>query len=245
MKDEKINFLKKVADVSDEVLIKKFTSADKKGVEKNSITVADKSLTYMIYSSQDKVFDDTFGMKNVKDFLRNFRSFDGFKEEKNNIIFKDKGKKVTFRKLDSRVVDDIPIPKINIEGYTYLVLTNGNIKKIIDGFKDYKDLSDYASFSVDKDDTLTMKIGEEDYENIFELEIANIKRKTHEEVKFITNLDNLYKLFKSLDIHRDGNKVTMYIKPDNPMVIIENNDLTLTKYYVAPITPDEEFEDMG
>lgn len=244
MKDEKVSFLKKAAGISDEVLIKSFTAKEKsKEVEKNSVTVADPSLTFIVYSSQDKYFDDEFGLKNVNEFLKNYKNFDTVKESKNSIIFSDKEKKITFRKLDSDVVDEIPIPKIDVKGYTYISLTKTDIEKILDGYKENKDLSDYASFSIDKKDNLTMKIGEEDYENIFELKVAKIKRTGDAEIKFITDINNSHKLFKSLDNHRDGNKVTMYLKDNSsPMVIVESNPVTLTKYYIASITIDEDFD---
>jgi len=239
MNTDNINFLKKVSLISTDALIKKVAKTNKSG-ERNSVTVTDPSVSFIMYSSGDRVFDDTFGIKNIGSFIKNYNTFDKLKETNGSLLFSDDTKRVTFRKYLPKMVMDVSTPDVDISNYTTILLSKGDIKSINSAFKDYKDLSNYVSFIVDKTNDLTMKIGELDHENIFEMKLLKVQRSEKTEIKFTSKIINIMKLFSSLDVDRDENKVQLYISDGDTLIVIEKNDLSLTKYYVSPLVDDAD-----
>ena len=105
------------------------------------------------------------------------------------------------------------------------------------------DLSDYASLKVDSKNKLILKIGELEYENTFELEIKEVERKDKtdtSEIKFLTKLGYVNRLFDSLNIEEADNKVNLALKNDNMLILIEKNSLTNTKFFIAPVAGDDD-----
>lgn len=244
--EENVHFLKKVSELTDEVIVKKIVTKDKK-IEKNSATAVDTiSKSMMIYSSQEKVFNDTFGIRKIKDFLKNVKEYGSFEEKPNSIIFRDAIRKVTFRKHDQNKMVDIQkkIPEISHKDYIKIQLSRSEVTSIINGLKDNKDLSDYITFNLGTDNIFKMIIGEGDQENIFELKVTNVERKDNVEMTFNSKLKNFIKIFNSLDNDREENEVFMFINHNETMIIAETNNLTLTKYYITAFVEDTTLDEM-
>jgi len=124
-----------------------------------------------------------------------------------------------------------PLPKIDSANYSVIALEKADIERILVGMKNT--FSDYASFVVDNG-KLLFRIGFLDYENIYEVEVKTVAP-TAEKITFLSKLEYFERLFKSLDISEENNAVNLFIKPDAPLICLEKNDMTTTKYFVAPL----------
>ena len=240
MDTKKFNFLKKVLGLRNEVLIK--TAKTKEG-EKNFVQVVDGNFSYMVQSTQhEKVFDGTFGLKNVKAFLKVAEEFDSFEVGKHEIIIKDDTRKFTFRKLLPDTVTDFELPEVKSDGYVNIALTSDDIKEIKTGLKN--NLSDYGSLIITSDNKLVLKIGiSSPFTNIYEQVIKDIKREDDEtEIIFNGKLADLTRLFDSFNIEEEDNKVNIALKPDQPLIVIERNSISNTKYFIA-LSVDDDDED--
>jgi len=243
--EKDFNFLRKVQGLRDDILIKRIKIQEKgKKEEKevNSVLVVDEYISYMVHSTQlTPVFTgEKFGLKNIKAFLKAVSTYGEMTEGENDILFSSAKKKITYKKLDESTIQPCKLPDIDTAGYTAIPFTKDEIKEIQEGLKN--DLSDYTSFLITKDNKLMLKIGEMSYDNIYEQEIKDVSRKETDkgEIKFLTKLTYLSRLFTTLD---DDSKVTIYMKAGSPMICLEKNDTTNTKTFIAPAVTDSDDED--
>jgi hypothetical protein len=232
------NFLKKVQGLnkSGEVLVRKSKTNDK---EVNTVLVADDTFTYEVQATQlNPVFSgDKFGLKDIKSFLKTIATYGEMEEKDNEIVFGADKKKITYRKLDEATIQPVTLPNLDTAGYTPIQFNKEEIDEIKAGLKN--EFSDYASFSLGSDSKLRLKVGEMTYDNLFELEVKDVERKELKgaEIKFLTKLNHLSRLFNSFD---ENSKVTMYLKAGQPLICIEKNELTHTKTFIASALPVDE-----
>lgn len=241
--EQDFNFLKKVIGLRDDILIKRVKVQEKGKKEEKEVTtvlVADEYISYMVQTTQlAPVFTgEKFGMKNIKGFLKAVTTYGEMEEHDNDITFTSAKKKITYKKLDESTIQPCKLPDVDTKGYTAIQLAKEEIKEIQEGLKN--DLSDYASLAVTADNKLMMKIGEMSYDNVFEQEIKDITRKEKNEIKFLTKLSYLTRLFTTLD---EDSKVTLFMKAGGaPLICVEKGTTTNTKTFIAPVAGDDDEE---
>ena len=241
--EQDFNFLKKIMGLRDDILIKRVKVQEKgKDTEKevNSVLVADEYVSYMVHTTQlTPVFTgEKFGLKNIKAFLKAVVAYGEMQEGNLDITFTSNKKKITYKKLDESTIQPCKLPDVELKGYTPIHFTRDEIKEVQEGLKN--DLSDYASLQVTSENKLMLKIGEMSYDNIYEQEITDISRKEKNEIKFLTKLTYLTRLFGTLD---DDSKFTIYMKAGSPLICLEKNDITNTKTFIAAVASDEDEEE--
>jgi hypothetical protein len=241
-------FLKKINGLKmkpEEFLIKraKMTEKGKSGsveYDVNTVIVVDEASSYMVQATQLKPMftEEKFGMKNIKGFLKAVETYGEMEEQKGGIIFGSDKKKITYKKLDHTTIGIITWPVVDTAGYTSIALTFEEIKEIQSGLKN--DLSDFASLRISPDNKLILKIGELSYDNIYEQEIKDVIRKEKNEIKFLTKLAYLTRLFMMID---EGSKTTLFMKLGQPLIFSEKNSTTHTKTMIAPAIDDMDTDD--
>lgn len=242
------NFLKKVNGLKNDILIKRIKMQEKGKKEEKEVTtvlVVDDAMSYMVQATQlSPVFTGTsFGMKNIKGFLKAVAAYGEMEEHGDNygyLLFTSGKKKITYKKLDESTIQQVNLPVIDTSGYISIGLTKEEIKEIQSGLKN--DLSDFASLIVSADNKLSLKIGELSFENIYEQEIKEVTRKDTKdktEIKFLTKLSYLSRLFTLVD---DDSKTTLFLKAGSPLIFIEKGSNTNTKTIIAPAVDDEDSE---
>jgi hypothetical protein len=240
------NFLKKVNGLKDDILIKRIKMQEKGKKEKKEVTtvlVVDDAMSYMVQATQlAPVFKGTsFGMKNIKGFLKAVTTYGEMEEHGENfgyLLFTSDKKRITYKKLDETTIQQVSLPIIDTTGYVSISLTQEEIKEIQDGLKN--DLSDFASLIVGADNKLTLKIGELSFDNIYEQEIKEVTRKDvkdKSEIKFLTKLAYLTRLFTLVD---EGSKTTLFLKACSPLIFVEKGSTTHTKTIIAPAVDAED-----
>jgi len=246
VKENDFNFLRKVMGLRDDILIKRVKVQEKGKKEEKEVTtviVADEYFSYMVHATQlTPVFTgEQFGLKNIKGFLKAVITYGKMTERDNDVVFSSAKKKITYRKLDESTIQPVKLPDLDTTGYTAIQFTKDEIKEVQDGLKN--DLSDYASLAVTADNKLMLKIGEMSYDNIYEQELKEITRKDPKdksEIKFLTKLTYLTRLFTTLDT---DSKVTIFMKASSPLICLEKNEITNTKTYIAAVADSEEDEE--
>jgi len=251
--EKDFNFLKKVNGIRDEIIIKRSKVKEKsKGENKgneveydvNTVVVMDDVDSYMVQTTQltPMFTGDNFGLKNIKAFLKAVSTYGEMEEHEDNIIFSTDKKKMTYRKLDAATITGVKsLPVIDTAGYVSIQLTKEEIKSVQEGLKN--DLSDYASLRITPDNKLILKIGELSYDNIYEQEVKEITRKDvkdKSEIKFLSKLNYLKRLFENVD---DDSKASLFLKAGSPLIFVEKSAQTHTKTFIAPAMDEEDSED--
>lgn len=237
------NFLKKVNGLKDEILVKKVKVQEKDKKEEKEVTsviVVDDALSYMVHSTRlTPIFkNEKFGLKNIKGFLKAVTTYGEMEEHNDSITFTLGKKKITYKQLDFETIQDANLPVIDTKGYISIPLDKEEIKSLQEGIKN--ELSDYASLSITTGNKLIFKIGEMSFENIYEQEVKDVTRKETTEVKFLSKLKYMKRLFENID---EDSKTTLYLKPGgNPLIFVEKGKDTTTKTIIAQVidTEDEE-----
>jgi hypothetical protein len=85
-----------------------------------------------------------------------------------------------------------------------------------------------------------LKVGEMSYDNIYEQEIKEVTRKETNEIKFLTKLSYLTRLFTTLD---EDSKVSLFMKAGSPLICIEKGADTNTRTFIAAVAGDEDDEE--
>jgi len=242
------NFLKKVQGLKDDILIKRVKVQEKgKKEEKEvqTVLVVDDAMSYMVQATQlTPVFKgDKFGMKNTKGFLKAVKTYGEMEEHGDNfgyLLFSSNKKKIMYKKLDADTIQQVTLPVIDTTGYVSIPLTKEDITEIQAGIKN--DLSDFASLIITPENKLILKIGELTFDNIYEQEIKEITRKDAKdksEIKFLTKLAYLTRLFTLVD---EDSKTTLFLKAASPLIFVEKGSTTNTKTIIAPAVDDEDSE---
>ena len=240
--EKDFTFLKKVNGLSEDILIKR-VSIQEKGKkelkEATSVIAVDKGSAYMVQTTRNTpIFtEEKFGMKNIKGFLNAVTAYGEMEERPGDILFSSGKKKIIYKKLGHDTVLTVNLPAIDTTGYEAFSLNKEDIKEFQTGLKN--ELSDYASLIVSKGNKLILKIGELTYDNIYEQEIKDVTCKGTTEIKFLTKLTCLKRLFETID---DDSKMTLFLKAGNPLIFIEKGSTTNTKTIIAPAI-DSEMDD--
>lgn len=243
VEEKDFNFLKKVQGLRDEILIKKSKVKEKGAKEEKevmSVTVVDESSVYMVQAVQfNSLFKkESFGMKDIKAFLKSVTKYGEFEEQDLYLVFGDGKKKISYKKLDESTLQQTALPVIDTAGYISIPLEETHIKAIQEGLKN--ELSDYASLRITPENKLILKIGELSYDNLYEEEIRDVTRKDPKdktEIKFLTKLKQLGRLFSLLD---SDSKSTLFLKAGSPLIFIEKSETLHTKTFIAPVADDDD-----
>jgi hypothetical protein len=241
--EKDFNFLKKVQGLRDEILIKKSKIKEKGAKEEKEVmttTVVDESSVYMVQAVQfNSLFNkESFGMKDIKAFLKSVTKYGEFEEQDLYLVFGDGKKKISYKKLDESTLQQTSLPVIDTAGYISIPLEDAHVKAIQEGLKN--ELSDYASLRITPENKLVLKIGELSYDNLYEEEIKDVVRKDPKdksEVKFLTKLKQLSRLFSLLD---SDSKSTLFLKTGSPLIFIEKSETLHTKTFIAPVADDDD-----
>ena len=238
--EKEVNFLKKLVKWRDDVLVKRIKRSQKEEGEATSVLAADEYFSYMVQTTQlSPVFvEETFGLKNIEEFLKAVSTYGEMEERDNVIIFSSGKKKITYRKQDPATIQPVVLPEIDNKGYVPIPLAKEEIKEVLEGVKNK--LSSYASLILTPQNKLMLKIGELSYDNIFEQEIKDVIRKDTTEIKFLTKLEYLDRLFSSLD---EDSKVTLFMKVGAPLICVEKGSLTNTKTFIASAIDEDSDEE--
>jgi hypothetical protein len=241
--EKNYTFLKKVVGLQDEIIIKTTTTQENgNDVMKSSVCVSDEDHGFVVYSIQNgfAFSGSNFGIRNVKTFLKHIGSFKEIEETDNNVVFSDETQKITYRKLDSAMLTDYPIPTIDPKGYVSIPINKSDIENINKGLGNK--FSDYARIIIDGDKVI-FKIGELAYENFYEVELKKLAKTEAHKVVFLSKVDYFEKLFKYLSLDNNAiegeNTIALFIKNDCPLICVEKNNLTSTKFFIANIARDE------
>jgi len=245
VEEKDFNFLKKVQGLRDEILIKKSKIKEKGAKEEKevmSVTVVDESSVYMVQAVQfNSLFKkESFGMKDIKAFLKSVTKYGEFEEQDLYLVFGDGKKKISYKKLDESTLQQTALPIIDTAGYIPIPLEEAHVKAIQEGLKN--ELSDYASLRITPENKLVLKIGELSYDNLYEEEIRDVTRKDPKdksEIKFLTKLKQLTRLFSLLD---SDSKSTLFLKAGSPLIFIEKSETLHTKTFIAPVADDDDEE---
>lgn len=228
------NFLKKVNGLKAEVLVKRVKVQEKDKKEEKEVTsviAINDSMAYMVHSTQlTPVFtNEKFGLANIKGFLKAVTTYGEMEEQNDRIIFTSGKKKISYKQLDFETVQDVSLPVIDTKGYIPIPLTKEDITALQEGIKN--DLSGYASLRITAENKLIFKIGELPDENFYEQEIKDVTRKEKSEIKFLSTLKYMKRLFENID---EDSKTTLYLKAGgSPLIFVEKGKNTTTKTIIA------------